>query len=116
MEELLKTGLGKAADLRVPRFLIVPKLSLFVFPECRQEIERDVGRLEMTRIGMRDVVAQTAEFRRTGESLRICSQGESRRVSSSNQTRGNGLRIALDPRDLAGKEDAAITFELERRF
>jgi hypothetical protein len=61
MEELLERFSGPATHFRMPGFFVVAKFAPHLFIESRQQIEGDICRLKMVRIGVRNVVAKTAE-------------------------------------------------------
>src|SRR5437868_3637364 len=84
------------ADELVARFLVLAKSLAFGFFELRQEIERDVGRLIILRVGAGDVMAQRAERGGARESARRCAGCELRRVKAGDQTCGDRLDIAFD--------------------
>src|SRR3954468_159716 len=109
----LKSGLRTPADLSMARLLVVPELPLRRLIERRQQIESDVCRLKVARVGLRDVVAQTAERRLSRVGLRLLTTNESRRILPGDQPCGDRLRVALHSGDLPGKEHARVILELQ---
>src|SRR3954453_10937164 len=114
MEKAFETDLRAPAYFGMARFLVVFELLLRFFVESRQQIEGDIGRLEVPRIGVRDVVAQASKRRCPREHLRLFAGRESCGIPARYQPGGNRFRVSLDARDLSGKENAFIVFQLQR--
>ena len=75
------------------------------FIERRQQIERDIGRLIVPRIRARYVMTERPERSLARKRLGLRSGGQIHRVQARHQSGGDRFHIALDARNLAGKQD-----------
>jgi hypothetical protein len=85
MEKFLERICCPAADFRMPRFLIVPEFPLCLVVERGKQIESNVGRLKMSRIGVCNVVTQAAHGRFARECARLAAHDQSCGVTAGDQ-------------------------------
>src|SRR6185437_12952482 len=106
MEELMEGICGPAAHFSMPGFLIVPQFPLRLIVERGEQIERDISRLKMGRIGLRNVMAEAAQRCLAGKDLRLIATDQSGGISAREQAGCDGFCVAFNARDLPGKKDA----------
>src|SRR6185437_247090 len=114
MEELLEGLCCPAAHFSMPGFLIVPKFPLRLIVERGKQIERDISRLKMGRIGLRNVMAEAAQRCLARKDLRLTATKQRGGISTSEQAGCNGFCVTFNARDLPGKKDARIAPQLQR--
>src|SRR5262249_46823790 len=81
--------------------------------EWRQQRKRDVHRLEVPGIGVRDVVRETAHRGGSWRRDRFPSLRQHRCVPSSHQPGSHRFDVSFHSRDLPGKKDSPIVAHLQ---
>lgn len=103
------------ANLRMPSPLIAPEFLPRLFIQSRQQIERNIRRLIIRRIGPRNVGAQRTERRLARKSPNRFAGCESRRVPSSHQPRRDRFDVPLDSRNLTREKNIGARSQLQCR-
>src|SRR4051794_38384695 len=85
--------------------LLVANAALGGFVELLEQVEGNVGGLEILRIGVADVVDQRTEGGSAWGGDGLGAGGERGGGESGELSGGDGLDVAFDPGDLSGEED-----------
>ncbi len=98
---------GPFALQAVALFLVANFAADFFF-EGLEQIEGDVGGLEVPGVSVGDVVDQRAEGGGARDRDRLFATGEGCRVEAGQHPCGNGFGVAFDAGDLAGEEQGGF--------
>lgn len=94
-------------------FFFVANLFAEVFFKRWEEVEGDVGGLELFVVGVGDVVGEGPVGGKAWGGCGLLAAGEGGGVAAGEEAGGDGLGVALDAGELAGDEDARVGAELE---
>ena len=98
------------------RLLVVAQALARRLVELRQQVEGDVGRLVVRRIGAGDVVARASRARSRAAAGAASSPAASAAACMpGHQAGGDGFHVAFHARNLAGEEDLGPRAQLQRR-
>ncbi len=105
----VERGQGALA-LDAVTLLLVADFLARLFVEGLQQVEGDVGGLEVFGVGVGDVVDQRAESGGAGNGRGLLAVGDGGGVKPGQQAGGDGFGVAFDAGELAGEEHAAVPF------
>ena len=97
-----------AFALNAVAFLLVANLLAELFFERHEQIEGDVGGLEVLAFGVGDVVRQRAVGGEARGGCGCLAAGEGGGEASGEQAGGDGFGVAFDAGELAGDEDVGV--------